>query len=87
MSRLTENDARALVAGLLADIAPEVDLDDAPPGAELQEELGLDSMDFLNLMVAIHGATGIEVPERDYPLVATVGGACAYLADRSSVTT
>jgi V/A-type H+-transporting ATPase subunit D len=36
------------------------------PAEELVEQLDIDSMDFLNLIVAVHERTGIEIPERDY---------------------
>ena len=76
-------EATALVERLVHRIAPEIDLRDAPPDALLQEELDLDSMDFLHLMEALEEATGIEVPERDYPLLATTAGFAAYVVDRS----
>lgn len=79
--RLAE--ARALLAQLLRRIAPEVDLDAVDPDAPIQEELELDSMDFLNLMAALHEATGIEVPGRDYPHLGTVNGFVAYVAAAS----
>ncbi len=84
MQTLTPTDVRSLLARLLGDIAPEVDLDDASPDRDLQEELGLDSMDFLNLMIAIHEETGISIPERDYPQLATLDGAVEYLTSRST---
>lgn len=76
------DDARALLARLLHGIAPEVDLADADPDDLLQDEFDLDSMDFLNLVTALHDQTGIDVPERDYPQLASVGGFVAYLAAR-----
>lgn len=84
MTALTESDARDLIAKVLADIAPEVDLDGARPDGQLQEELGLDSMDFLNLMIGIHDETGLTVPERDYPALGTLDGAIAYLTERTA---
>ena len=49
----------------------------------LREELDLDSMDFLNLLVGVHQRTGIEIPEADYPKLATLDRLVAYLAARS----
>jgi acyl carrier protein len=77
-------DARALLAQLLRRIAPEVDLDLVDPDAPLQEAMELDSMDFLNLVTALHEATGIDVPERDYPLLGTVNGFVAYVASAAA---
>jgi len=41
--------------------------------------LDLDSMDFLNFMIGLHERTGIEIPELDYPQLATVERCAAYL--------
>lgn len=77
---MNTGDARALMARLLSRIAPEVDLDEIDPVAPLQEALDLDSMDFLNLVTALHEETGIDVPERDYPSLSSVTGFVAYVA-------
>jgi acyl carrier protein len=76
---MSTDEARAIVARLLHGIAPEIDLADVDPRAHLQEALDIDSMDFLNLVTALHDETGIDVPERDYPQVATIDGFVAYL--------
>jgi len=76
---MNADDARSLFARLLHGIAPEIDLADADPSALLQETLDIDSMDFLNLVTALHDETGIDVPERDYPQLATIDGFIAYL--------
>ena len=75
--------ARALLDRLLRRIAPEVDLTGADPRAPLQDLFDLDSMDFLNLIAAVHEETGIDVLERDYPRLTTIDGFVTYLADRT----
>ena len=77
---MTPDDARALLARLLHRIAPEVDMDEVDPAASLQDVADLDSLDFLNLVTAVYDETGVEIPERDYPLIATVDGFVARLA-------
>jgi acyl carrier protein len=74
------DDPRTLLARLLRGIAPEIDLDEIDAAASLQEAAELDSMDFLNLAAALYEETGIDVPERDYPRIATVDGFVAYVA-------
>ena len=69
----------------LATIAPEADLDDVAPDDDLQEALDLDSMDFLNFLIALAQSTGVEIPESDYHLVHTYEGCRDYLA-RHAVT-
>lgn len=79
------DDAYALLVRLLHRIAPEVDLDEVDHGALLQDVADLDSMDFLNLMAALFEDTGIEVPERDYPQVASVDGFVAYVNEHRTL--
>jgi len=41
-------------------------------------------MDFLNFMVALHAATGIDVPERDYGKLPTLEAVLDYLLPKLS---
>lgn len=77
---MTKEKAMELTRSVLRQIAPEADLDELDPGEELREALDIDSIDFLNFVIGIHERTGIEIPERDYPQLATVDGCVAYLA-------
>ena len=76
---MNRDDAYALLARVLREIAPEVDLSTVDWHVSLQEELDLDSMDFLNVMTAVHDETGIEVPERDYAKVSSIEGFVDYV--------
>lgn len=42
----------------------------------------VDSMDFPKLVIALHGATGIDVPEYDYARVTTLRDCESYLGER-----
>jgi acyl carrier protein len=75
----TGSDAVTLVRAALHEVAPEADLDRLRGDEPLQEALDLDSIDFLNFAEAIHERTGLEVPDRDFPRLATLDGAAAYL--------
>ena len=76
-------DARDIVRTVLHQVAPEADLDEVGPDETLREMLDLDSIDFLNFVVGLHEATGVEIPERDYSRLATLSGCAAYLAPGS----
>ncbi len=76
---MSPDETRTLLARLLHAVAPEVDLDEIDTAALLQEAAEFDSMDFLNVVTALYDETGIEIPERDYPLIATVDGFVAYV--------
>lgn len=76
---MTEADIRAILQEELGNIAPEMDLHELDPGADLRDSLDIDSMDFLNFVIAVHRRLGIEIPETDYPKLFTLQGAVAYL--------
>ncbi|MUU71436.1 acyl carrier protein [Pseudarthrobacter sp. GA104] len=77
---MNEQDARAAVHQAIGQVAPDVEPADLTDGARLRQDLELDSLDFLRLVETIYSATGINIPEGDYPRVATVGGLIAYIA-------
>lgn len=77
---MNEQDARAAVQAALGQVAPDVDLADLDEGSRLRQDLDLDSLDFLRLVETIDTATGVDIPERDYPEVSTVRGLIGYLA-------
>lgn len=73
-------DIRAKVVAELGMIAPEIDAGTVDADADLREVLDIDSMDFLNFIIALHEKLGVNVPEKDYPQLLTLNGAVAYLA-------
>jgi acyl carrier protein len=76
---VTDEEIKALVLRELRKIAPEAEPDQINPAVDMREQVDLDSMDILNLMIAIHAATKVDIPEADYPKMATLDGAVAYL--------
>jgi acyl carrier protein len=78
---VSDDEIKALVLRELGKIAPEAG-SDLDPDADLREQIDLDSMDILNLMIAIHEATGVEIPEADYPKLTTLNACVAYLRGR-----
>jgi acyl carrier protein len=47
-------------------VAPEVDLEELDPEADLGSTLDIDSMDFYTMMVAISEELNVEIPEEEY---------------------
>ena len=76
---MNDTELERVVRSVLATVAPEVDIDDVEAGADLHEELDIDSMDFLNFVIGLNQVTGVEVPERDYRQLATIDGCVDYL--------
>jgi acyl carrier protein len=69
---VTANDITTVVRSILGGIAPEVDLDQVRPGADLRDELDIDSMDFLRFVVQLKERLGVDVPEAKVAVV--IGG-------------
>jgi acyl carrier protein len=76
---VTEDEAQQLIRSTLHQVAPEADIDEVGPDETLQEGLDLDSIDFLNFVVGLHEATGLEISDQDYPRLSTLDGCVAYL--------
>jgi acyl carrier protein len=82
VSAPSDAELRALLLAALREIAPEADLERLAPGADLREELEIDSMDVLNLAIEIHERTGVEIPEQDYAKLRSLDDGVAYLRRR-----
>jgi acyl carrier protein len=50
---------------------PEADLTQIKPQVSFHDQLDIDSMDFLNFAIGLNKELGVEVPEADYPKVAS----------------
>lgn len=83
---MTSEEIRKTVIDALTRIAPEMDPASIESGASFRDQLDLDSMDFLNFVLAVHDRLGIEIPEPDYPRLSTLDGAVGYLAARLDST-
>lgn len=68
----------------LTRVAPDLSPDQVGEDDHIQNDLGLDSMDVLNLVAAIHRRLGIDIPETDYPHIATLRKAVEYLTGRQA---
>ena len=76
---MTEAEVRRLAAEVLADIAPEADLEALNDDEDMREALDLDSMDFLNFVIGLNKKSGVSIPESDYPKLFTMKGIIDYL--------
>ncbi len=77
-------DIRGAVLAAIAAIAPETDLQALRPDEPLREQIDLDSMDWLNVVVALHERFSVDIPEADYERLATLDAIVAYIASRKA---
>jgi len=79
---MTRPEVREAILRILGGIAPEADLTRLTPGVPLREQLDIDSMDVLNFVAAIDEELHVNIPEIDYPKIATLDGCVDYVAER-----
>lgn len=86
-------DSRTTVAGargrspplvaVLRRIAPEIDAGSLDPTADFRAAGDLDSVDLLNLLVAVQEETGVEVPDRVAGDLTSVTALASYIAEHA----
>ena len=81
---MTEMELRETALRVLRRIAPEADTARIDSRESLREQLDLDSMDFLNFLIGLHEAVGVDIPESDYQRLATLQGAVEYFSTAGS---
>ena len=76
---MTKDDVKSIVLDIIRDIAPDEDLTSLKHEVRLRDQLTLDSMDFLDIVMELRKKHGIEVPEADYPQLASLESCGNYL--------
>jgi acyl carrier protein len=73
------NDLRRIIVEAITDVAPEIEGTALSDDAPLRDQVDLDSMDWLRVIVKVHERTGVNIPERDYRKLVTLGAFITYL--------
>ncbi len=76
---MTQRDVRSTVLVILGQLAPEADMSELRPDVRLRDQLDLDSMDFLNFLIAVNQDLNVDIPEADYPRLRTLDEIVAYI--------
>jgi acyl carrier protein len=82
---MTKDELREVVLRVLGQIAPEANMSQIKPNLRIRDQLDIDSMDLLNFVVGLHKELQVEIPEADYPRLATLNGCVDYLAVQKKV--
>ena len=80
------------VGGGFVDGVPEVlgvpgtgvKAEEVTPGASFIDDLGADSLDTVELVMALEEEFGIEIPDEDAEKMSTVGDAIKYIEDKAT---
>ena len=76
---MTRQEIAQAVTAIIADVLPDENCANLKPDTALREQLELDSMDFLDIVMELRKQYGVEVPEADYPKLATLTSCVDYL--------
>lgn len=79
---MTAKNVRQIVLDIISDIAPDEDVSSLDDSKSLREQLDLDSMDFLDIVMELRKRHKVEVPQEDYPKLATLESCVAYLGPK-----
>jgi len=76
---MNDTEIRDRVIKTLSSIVPELDPRNLKPAASLRDQLDIDSMDFLNFLIALHQEFGVDVPESEAGKLGTIDACVEYL--------
>ena len=79
---MTEDQVKQIVIDIIKEIAPDEDTSDLKGAINLREQMDLDSMDFLDIVMELRKQHGIEVPEADYPELASLDSCANYITPK-----
>ena len=77
MATFSEDRVKEIIAKEL-----EVDAKQVVPEAKFIEDLGADSLDIVELVMAMEEEFDIEIPDEDAERIQTIGDATAYLKEK-----
>jgi acyl carrier protein len=76
---MTRDAIKELILEIIADIDEDADFEDLDPDKPLRDQLDLDSMDFLDIVMELRKRYQLQIPEPDYPQLATLTSCADYL--------
>jgi len=76
---MTRGEIKNVILEIIADIDEDADMADLNPDEPLRDQLDLDSMDFLDIVMELRKRYKLQIPEADYPELATLTSCINYL--------
>jgi len=83
---MTGAEIEQAVLEILADIAPDEDLSNLQRDVSFRDQLEMDSMDFLDIVMELRKRYRVQIPEEDYPALASMKSTVDYLEPRMKDT-
>ena len=76
---MTAAEIKEAIVDILNDIAPDEDLSELKEDVPFRDQLELDSMDFIDIVMELRKRYRIQIPEEDYPKLASMQSTVEYL--------
>jgi acyl carrier protein len=76
---MNETEIKTKVLKTLSEIAPEADLENIKPDVAFRDQIDLDSMDYLNFVIALDEEFQANIPETDYTKFISLNACVAEL--------
>jgi acyl carrier protein len=81
---MTKVEIRSTVLRILGEIAPEADLNQLKPDVSFRDQLDIDSMDFLNFVIALDEELHVSIPESEYAKLSSLDNCVELLTPLTS---
>lgn len=79
---MQEQEVRQIVLNIIEDVAIDEDVAGIDDNLALRDQLDLDSMDFLDIVMELKKRHQVEVPQEDYPRLASLASCVEYLTPK-----
>ena len=79
---MTRDQIKDVVVEIIQDIDEDADVKSISADLPLRDQLDLDSMDFLDIVMELRKRYQLQIPEADYPELASLASCVNYLEPR-----
>jgi acyl carrier protein len=79
---MTSNEIKDVILDIIQDIDEDAELASIKADVPLRDQIDLDSMDFLDIVMELRKRYKLQIPEADYPELASLDSCVNYLEPR-----
>ena len=76
---MNRDEIKDMILEIIEDIDEDAEFDDLDADKPLRDQLDLDSMDFLDIVMELRKRYKLQIPEEEYPELATLTSCVNYL--------
>ena len=76
---MTKEEVKTSLLNIISEIVPDEDVMNLEGNTSIRDQIDLDSMDFLDIIMELRKKYKVEIPEEDYPELATMNSSVTYL--------